>query len=286
MDAVSLKRKAVLRMFEEERSRFVLGWMTGAFIVAIFILLQMTGNLLIISVAMQVIFYVVLPVWFLSYHFKKRGVKLRQVVFIGGTARWLMPILGLTVLVLAFSMSIYWLLLRGLMPIAPTAVEFALTPQPLPDALWYLVTTGFVLAIIAPIAEEFVFRGLILNRLIAAYGLWNGIGMASLIFGIFHINFFGAFLFAVVASLLYLKTGNLLVPVLLHIANNLVAVYQSFINPSFPQWLMVTSINDLYTKSLPNLIVLTSSTALLLFVIAWLARGLESKAEEVRSFWK
>ncbi len=273
-------------MFEEKRSRFVLGWMTGASIVAIFFLLQVTGNLLIISVAMQLIFYVVLPVWFLSYHFKKRSVRLRQVVFFHGIARWLLPVLGLTVLVLAFSMSIYWLLLRGLMSIAPTAVEFALMPQSLPEAFWYLAATGFVLAIIAPIAEEFVFRGLILNRLIAAFGFWNGIGISSLIFGIFHINFFGAFLFAVVASLLYLKTGNLLLPILLHIANNLVAVYQSFITPSFPNWLMVTSMTDLYAKSVPNLVVLISSSALLLFVIIWLARGSANKAEEIGVFWK
>lgn len=273
-------------MFEEKRSRFVRGWMTGASIVAIFILLQASQNVFITSVAMQLIFYLVLPVWLLSYQFKKRSVKLRQVVFFHGTARWLLPVFGLTVLVLAFSMSIYWLMLRALMPIAPTAVDFALTPQPLPDALWYLITTSFILAIIAPIAEEFVFRGLLLNRLIAALGFWNGLGLSSLIFGIFHVNFFGAFLFAVVASLLYLKTGNLLVPIMLHVANNLVAVYQSFVNPSFPQWLMVTSINDLYTKSVPNFFVLSASLALLLLIIARLARGLDRQIAALRIFWK
>ncbi len=272
-------------MFEEKRSRFVHGWMAAAIIVAIFILLQATQNVLITSVMMQLIFYTVLPVWLLSYQFKKRDVKLRQVVFFRGTARWLLPLFGLTVLVLLFSMSIYWLLLRALMPIAPAVVDFALTPQPFPDALWYMVATSFILAIIAPIAEEFVFRGLILNRLIAAFGFWNGLGLSSLIFGIFHVNFFGAFLFAVVASLLYLKTGNLLVPILLHIANNLIAVYQSFINPSFPQWLMVSSINDLYTKSVPNLVVLIASLALLLFIIARMARGLENQIKETRVFW-
>lgn len=273
-------------MFEEKRSHFVLGWMVGACIVSMFILLQVTQNVLLISVAMLLVFYIVLPVPFLRYHFKKRGLKLGQVFFFRGTARWLLPVLGLTVLVMAFSISVYWLQLRGLMSIAPTAIELVFTPQPLPDALWYMVATGFILAVIAPIAEEFLFRGLILNWLVAGFGFWKGIGLSSLIFGIFHLNFFGAFLFAVVASLLYLKTGNLLVPILLHIFNNVIAIYQSFINPSFPQWLMVTSINDLYTKSVPNLIVLIISSALLLFVIVWLAKGLENKIEEVRLFWK
>ncbi|MBT2570081.1 type II CAAX endopeptidase family protein [Planococcus sp. ISL-110] len=271
-------------MFEDMKSRYAFGWMLGASIVSIFILLQATQNVFIIDVALQLVFYVVVPVWFFSYYFKKRGAKLRQVVFFHGTARWLLPVFGLTALSMAFSIGMIWLLLRGLMPIAPTAVNFVLTPQPLPDALWYLIATGFIVAVIAPISEEFVFRGLILNRLIAKFGFWNGLGLSSVVFGIFHINFFGAFIFAVVASLLYLKTRNLLVPILLHMANNVIAIYQSFVNPSFPQWLMVTSINDLYTKTVPNLVVLIASLALLLFVIAQMARGLENKVEKDRIF--
>ena len=271
-------------MFEEMKSRHLFGWMLGASIAAVFILLQITENPLIIDVALQLVFYVVVPVWFFGYHFKKRGVKLRQVVFFRGTARWLLPVLGLMALSMAFSIGMVWLLLRALMPIAPSAVNFVLTPQPLPDELWYLIATGFIVAVIGPIAEEFVFRGLILNRLIAKFGFWNGLGLSSAVFGIFHIDFFAAFLFAVVASLLYLKTGNLLLPILLHIANNTVAVYQSFVNPAFPKWLMVTSVNDLYTKSVPNLIVLLASLALLLFVITRMAKGLEGKLKEDQIF--
>lgn len=282
----NLKRKAALRMFEEKRSRFVHGWMAGAFIVAIFIILQATQNVLLISVALQLIFYIVLPVSFLSYHFKNRGVKLRQLVFFRNILQWVLPIFGLTALVLAFSMSVYWLQLRALLPIAPATVNFALTPQPFPDALWYLIATSFILSIIAPIAEEFVFRGLILNRLMATFGFWSGLGLSSMIFALFHVNFFGAFLFAVVASLLYLKTGNLLVPIFLHIANNLIAVYQSFMNPFFPQWLMVSNINDLYSKSTPNLVVLIVSLAVLLVIIARLARGLENRIKETIVLWK
>lgn len=267
-------------MFEEMKSRHLFGWMFGAIIVSVFILLQVTENPLIMDVALQLVFYVVVPVWFFSYHFKKRGVKIRQVVFFRGITRWLLPIVGLTLLSLSFSIGMIWLLLRAILPIAPAAVDFVLMPPPLPDALWYFIATGIIVAVIGPIAEEFVFRGLILNRLITKFGFWNGIGLSSAIFGMFHIDFFGAFLFAVVASLLYLKTGNLLVPILLHIVNNTVAVYQSFINPAFPSWLMVTSANDLYTKALPNLIVLLVSLALLLIIIAWMARDLEGKLKK------
>ena len=268
-------------MFEEMRSRFVFSLMMGALVVSLFILLRATESVLLTAVAVQLIFYIVLPMPFLGYHFKKRGMKLRNTLFFRGTSRWLLPVFGLTVLVLLFSMSIYWLMLRALMVISPIAAGFALTPQPLPDALWYLIATSFILAVIAPFAEEFVFRGVILHRLMEALGFWKGIGLTSLIFGIFHINFFGAFLFAVVASLLYLKSGNLLVPILLHMANNAIAVYQSFVNPFFPNWLMVTSTTELYTKTAPNLIALFVSTALLLFIIDRMARGLDNKAKPI-----
>lgn len=268
-------------MFEEMRTRFVFSLMLGALTVSLFILLRATENVLLTAVAIQLIFYIVLPLPFLRYHFKKRRMKLRDTLFFRGTSRWLLPVLGFTVLVLLFSMSIYWLMLRALMVISPIAVGFALTPQPLPDALWYLIATSFILVVIAPFVEEFVFRGVILHRLMEAVGFWKGIGLSGLIFGIFHINFFGAFLFAVAASLLYLKSGNLLVPILLHMGNNAIAAYQSFIDPSFPNWLIASNINDLYAKSLPNLIALFVSTALLLFIIDRMAKGLDNKTTPI-----
>lgn len=263
-------------MVREKKPRFVLGLMTVASIVSISLLFQAAADPFLNSIVMLLVFYIVLPGWICSYYFQKRGLKLRQVVFFRGIARWLLPIVWLTFLLMVFSMSIYWLLLRGLMATAPTLVNLFLTPQPLPDIFWYLAATGFIVAIVAPIAEEFVFRGVILNQLMDVFGLWKGIGITSLIFAVFHLNFFGAFLFAVIASILYIKTGNLLAPILLHSANNTLAVYQAFANTSFMEWLTVTSVNDLYTKAAPNLIALIASTVLLLLMIGWMARGLEN----------
>ncbi|MGM0898318.1 MAG: CPBP family intramembrane glutamic endopeptidase [Bacillota bacterium] len=262
-------------MVREKKPRFFLGLMIVASIVSISLLLQATGNVYLNSIVTLLIFYIVLPAWICSYYFKTRGVKLRQVFFFRGIARWLLPIFGISLLIMIFSTSIYWLFLRGLMATAPALVDILLTSQPLPDVLWYLAATGFIIAIIAPIAEEFVFRGVILNQMAGLFGLWKGIGFTSLIFAVFHINFFGAFLFAVVASLLYIKTLNLLAPILLHITNNTLAVYQAFADSSFMEWLTVMSVNDLYTKAAPNLIALIASAVLLLLIIGWMARGLK-----------
>lgn len=269
-------------MVREKKPRFILGLMTIASIISISFLLQIAGNPFLNSIIMLLVFYIVLPVWICSHYFKKRGVTLRQIAFFHGITRWLLPIAGLSLLIMIFSTSIYWLLLRGLMATAPALVNLFLTPQPLPEVFWYLAATGFIVAIIAPIAEEFVFRGVLLNQLMDVFGLWKGIGITSLIFAVFHLNFFGAFLFAVIASLLYVKTGNLLAPILLHSANNLLAVYQAFANTPFMDWLTVTSVNDLYTKAAPNLIALIASTVLLLLMIGWLARGLKDEKSAIR----
>ncbi|WKA55524.1 CPBP family intramembrane glutamic endopeptidase [Planococcus shixiaomingii] len=269
-------------MFEEMRTRFVIGLMTVVSIVSVSLLLQATGNVLLNSLFAMLVFYIVLPVGICSYSFNKRGVKLRQVVFYRGTARWLLPVFGLTVLVTASSISLYWLLLRGLLSLSPTVVDSLLTQRQLPDALWYLVAIGFILAVIAPIAEEFVFREVLLNQLMAIFGLWKGISLTSLIFAIFHFNIFGSFLFAVVASLLYVKTGNLLLPILLHIFNNTFSVYQTFVNPSFLEWLMVKDINDLYAKAGANLIMLIVSVGLLIFISLWMGRNLETRQQSIK----
>lgn len=262
-------------MFEEMRKRFVIVLMTIVGIVTISLLLQATGNVLLINIAMLLLFYTVLPVWICSYYFKKHSIRLRRIFFVDGISRWLLPILGIAVLLLAFSISIYWLMLRGLASLSSTWVESALIPAPFPEELWYLLAFSFIIVILAPIMEEFVFRGVLLHRLMKSFGLWKGIILTSLIFSIFHINILGSFLFAVLASLLYIKTGTLLAPILLHIFNNGLAVYQLFVDPAFPEWLTVTSLNDIYTKSGPNLVSLIVSLALLIFIITWLGRGLD-----------
>ena len=78
---------------------------------------------------------------------------------------------------------------------------------------------------IAPIMEEFVFRGMILNRLIVKIGVQKAVIISSIIFGALHGEaIVGASLFGVVMGLLYLHTQSLWAPILLHVANNAVAV--------------------------------------------------------------
>lgn len=74
---------------------------------------------------------------------------------------------------------------------------------------------------IAPAVEEFAFRGLLLKRWAWTRGLWTGILGSAAVFAILHPpTWIGAFVFGVVAGVLYLWSGSLLTPILLHVLNN------------------------------------------------------------------
>lgn len=90
--------------------------------------------------------------------------------------------------------------------------------------------TGILaIAVVGPIAEEYLFRSAILGGLLrCGAGRWTAILVSALIFGIIHLNpaqvpF--ATIMGVLLGLLYVRSGNLLPSIVCHILNNSVAVY-------------------------------------------------------------
>lgn len=81
--------------------------------------------------------------------------------------------------------------------------------------------------LIIPIAEELLFRGVVWKRLKLYLGAMPAIVLSALIFGIMHVNLI-QFLYASILGLglafLYEKTNLFYIPVVGHIAANLVAV--------------------------------------------------------------
>lgn len=78
---------------------------------------------------------------------------------------------------------------------------------------------------ISPIAEEFIFRGIILNRLKIVIPVPMAILVSSLCFGVLHSygSIISAFVFGVCMCIIYLKTENILTPIIAHIMNNFFA---------------------------------------------------------------
>lgn len=267
-------------MFEEMKTRHLLGFNILAFVVAGIGLMILSASGPLIGVIFQLLLYVVVPFLFFRYHFKKQQLSIRHVVFTTGVSRWVPSLVGLVLLSIAFSLSVFWFQLFLLMPISPGLVDFFLEPIPMPDSPWYLAFTIVSITVVGPIAEEFIFRGVFLKRMMVKTSMWGGIVISSILFGILHADILGAFLFGVIASLLYLKTDNLLIPILFHIFNNSIAVLFSFVAPTFPEWLAVIKRSDISTKATPNTIVLTISAIIMGWVVVRLARGLRKKATE------
>ena len=84
-------------------------------------------------------------------------------------------------------------------------------------------TSSFMLLVIlAPLIEEMVFRGLLFSRLTKKWNMAGAMVVSSLAFGLLHMDPIGAFVFGIVACVLYTRTRTLLVPMVLHALNNLI----------------------------------------------------------------
>ena len=79
------------------------------------------------------------------------------------------------------------------------------------------------IVVLAPVVEEFAFRGLLLPRWNKRWGIKKSILISSILFGIIHPDPIGATAFGIAMCLLYLQTGTLFVPMFCHATNNLVA---------------------------------------------------------------
>jgi membrane protease YdiL (CAAX protease family) len=79
--------------------------------------------------------------------------------------------------------------------------------------------------IVAPIAEEIVFRGIILQALLKKYSLGVAIIMTSLLFSIFHFDksVLSAFIHSVIFSVVAVRFSSLYAPMLIHGLYNLMA---------------------------------------------------------------
>lgn len=118
-------------------------------------------------------------------------------------------------LLVALVFSLLWniiLFYLGLIQITDTSISIS-----------YLVATS----ILGPILEEFVFRGIIYNKLIKVYSIKKSIFLVSLFFGIYHFNVIQgiyAFLFSILLTIVYDKYSNILLPIIMHCLINIVAV--------------------------------------------------------------
>lgn len=89
----------------------------------------------------------------------------------------------------------------------------------------------FALGVITPVAEEIIFRGLVFNRVKKQYGRLYGIVVSSVMFGVFHFNLVQglyAFIIGMAFAYCYELTGDLKVPVYMHMSINVLTVLSDY----------------------------------------------------------
>lgn len=97
------------------------------------------------------------------------------------------------------------------------------------------VMAFIMLVIIAPIAEEILFRGYLFGKLRKYAPIWVSILITSLLFAIVHFAWnvgFDVFALSIVLCLLRVVSGSLWPSVMLHMLKNSIAFYFLFINPT------------------------------------------------------
>ena len=95
------------------------------------------------------------------------------------------------------------------------------------DSTGEMLLVLFTVALLPAVAEELMFRGIILNDLKKTFNIHWSVFISAFIFSFIHLQFFGFFprlLLGIVLGYLYITSGNILVSMLMHFINNAVVV--------------------------------------------------------------
>lgn len=101
-------------------------------------------------------------------------------------------------------------------------------------------SVGFTLLLtifVAPVLEEFLYRGLLFRGFSKAMPLWLAVTISSLLFGLSHgtvLHIFSGTFMGIFCCLVYYKTNRIFIPILVHIGYNFFAVLMTgFSVPDF-----------------------------------------------------
>lgn len=97
---------------------------------------------------------------------------------------------------------------------------------------WSLIVSLLIVAVLPAIAEELFFRGCLQKALQNATNGWIAVLITSIVFSAIHFQFFSfapRFLLGTVLGYAYLKSQNLLIPMLLHFINNSLVIIWTYL---------------------------------------------------------
>lgn len=194
-------------------------------------------------------------VLYLMSHLRQFGLAGQRVLGTQMTKSGLLgqlPMLGVLLLLGMCAIVLIEKLIPGLAVYLRNAPVILLPDEFMPQKefiarIWYNVVSVIGLLIFAPICEEILFRGWILQRLLLKWrSVQAAMWVSAVIFGLLHMEHaIGATCFALFFNALYLKTGSLRLNMALHSFYNLtvlilnVGLPKNFFLFNLPNWMDV-----------------------------------------------
>lgn len=91
---------------------------------------------------------------------------------------------------------------------------------------WLTVVSSLI---VAPVVEEFVFRGVILHRLAIKLNTTIAVLLSSFFFGLIHFDVIGKSVFGIAMAILFVKSGKIAVPIIAHSFHNLLVLWVKYL---------------------------------------------------------
>jgi uncharacterized protein len=148
-----------------------------------------------------------------------------------GLDRWsadsLLKTVGYAVALIALGLAFNYLYETYVVPDVKLQEELRKLFAAIPKSAFNTALLFFAGAVLAPLVEELLFRGLLQNALSKKLPIWAAIGVTAALFGAVHFDYHAFPVLAmmgVVFGILYHVTGSLRVTILAHMINNAAAL--------------------------------------------------------------
>jgi uncharacterized protein len=138
--------------------------------------------------------------------------------------------ISLLIIAFAFVMSFHFVIdpLSNILPVPENLNQI------ISDMIQMPFLAFITIVVLAPLLEEQLFRGIILDGYLKNYSPVNSILISAFLFALIHGNLaqgIGAFVMGIVMGLLYWRTKSLLLCIALHFTNNLTAFLAMMADP-------------------------------------------------------
>lgn len=141
---------------------------------------------------------------------------------------------GLAILLVAAAMAFNFIYATYVIPGVDMQADMAKILAAIARTPLNMAAMFFAIAIAAPVVEELLFRGLLQNALAKYVPIWGAILLSSLLFALVHLQPYavpGLMSLSIAFGYLYHRTGSLRTNIILHMANNVLAlVMTQFVN--------------------------------------------------------